>query len=189
MLDKFQISMQKKGFTLLEMMVVITLLGLLFYATTLFENNKQTEREKADRLVSLLADTLQADNMNLFLWRMPARDGLTVDRISTTINKYTGLHKSYYNSGVVLYTGSLFAPFYDQDPQYQIYDIVWTGASVWNGSGNIITIEMTSDGISFSGWSITTPILEIVTGYASYRNTISIDRRVGKIEVMPTSTP
>ncbi len=173
-------------------MIVVLLIWLFFYATTLFSNNSQTEKQKSDRIVNLIADELQWENSNIFLGKMPLRDGKITDHIEITFDKrITGGMTTVYYSGAseILSTVSTPFPFFDNDPQYKIQELVWTGSSnaAQNGSWDIIIIRMDSDGITFNtGWLALsqTPEIWITAWYLGYKSIISIDKRVGKVEVI-----
>ncbi len=172
-------------------MIVVLLIGLFFYATTLFTSNSQTNKQKSDRLVNLIADTLQWENSNIFLGKMPLRDWKITDHIEITFDKNItgGISTVYYSwSSEVLSSGSIRFPFFDNDPQYKIVSLVWTWSSVpaENGLGATVMIRIDSDGMTFSGGGLTrdkTPQMQITAWYLEYKSIISVDKRVGKIEV------
>lgn len=178
----------KYGFTLFEIMVVISILGIFIGATGAFDLKPQTDIEKADRMIVRISGILKEEIQNIAIGRMPKRDG---DR--TTISKITigtwGLIAQYF-TGITsinaLWSQNFTKPFFDNESQYEIKSIIWTGSTLWYTpfiwTGEIF---ITPSGISFSGTNITGSgfsILEVRVGYgANARRKLTLDRRTGKI--------
>lgn len=57
--------MTKKGFSLIELMVVITIIGILTLMITSFDFNKKTDIEKRDRLVEKITSLLHSSKVTM----------------------------------------------------------------------------------------------------------------------------
>lgn len=178
----------KYGFTLFEIMVVISIIGIFIAATWAFDLRPQTDIEKADRMIVRISGILKEEIQNISIGRMPKRDGDI-----TTISKITvgtwGLIAQYYtgiSSTNALWSQNFTKPFFDKDALYDIKNVIWTGSNLWYipfaWTGEIY---ITPSGITFSGANISGSgfsILEVRVGYgANARRKLTLDRRTGKI--------
>ena len=80
---------------------------------------------------------------------------------------------------------SFSRPFFDNDLQYDIKNVIWSGSSLWYApyfwTGEII---IAPSGITFSGANVTGSgytLFEIRVWYGQARRKLTLDRRTGKI--------
>jgi prepilin-type N-terminal cleavage/methylation domain-containing protein len=179
---KTQFSFYKYGFTLVELMIVISILAMLFYSLSKFTFNPQENIVKAERLANKIAAVIHEWLINVKIWRMDmARNPVTQAIISFSTS--TGMSWRYTS----ILSGSFAPPFYDGDIRYEIRDITWTGwRSPWavSGTSAYISFIMTGDRVSFSGiTNDTATIVTIRSRYGNMNKKIIFDRRTGRIEV------
>ena len=177
----------QSGFTIFEIVVVITIIGIFIAATGAFDLKPQTDIEKTDRMIVRVSGLLREEMQNISIGRMPKRDGEV-----TTVSKITigtwGMIAQYF-TGIVstnaLWSQTFNRPFFDNDLQYDIKNVIWSGSSFWNApyfwTGEII---IAPSGITFSGTNITGSgytIFEIRVWYGQARRKLTLDRRTWKI--------
>ncbi len=178
----------KYGFTLFEIIVVISIIWIFIAATWAFDLRPQGDLEKADRMIVRISWVLKEEIQNIAIGRMPKRDG-DITTVSKIIVGTWGLIARYY-TGIIsnnpLWSQSFTKPFFDNDRFYEIKNIIWTGSTLWS-AGFFWTWEIiiTPSGITFSGTNITGSgfsILEVRVGYGvNARRKLTLDRRTGKI--------
>lgn len=177
---KRQFLMGESGFTLFELMIVISMLVIFFVWTLSFNWNPRTEQEKWELLAISIAWRLREEIQNIAIGKMPKRDGNIAK--TTIIDISTGwLITRYYSGTTLIDTKSFVMPFFEWDRKYVIKWVTWSGSATV-ATGWRLIIEPT--GISFS-WSPTTIkdniILEIRVWYNLSSRKIIIDKRTGKI--------
>lgn len=184
---KTQFSFYKRGFTLIEIMVVIAIVAFLFALMSQVNFRAQENITKAERMANKLQNILHTSAVAVMMGRMDqnkiAATGATI-RISTS----TWVSWNYTSS----LNWSFVPPFFDSDNTYQIYSIKWCK---WTSSWvtNLFVINMTAEWASFSGsttsadpWITSiadTNILEIQLRYVDMIKKVIYDKRTGKIEV------
>jgi prepilin-type N-terminal cleavage/methylation domain-containing protein len=176
----------QSGFTLFELMIVITVFSIFVMITSSFDWRPQTDIEKADRMMIVVSSTLRTEMQNISIGKMPRRDGKTAT--NTTINISSGGLLTTYTSSVsgVIWSGAFSIPFFDGDPKYLIRSVTWTGSTTNTGTTGTGDLIITPQGVSFSGAGIwwTPPwytMLEIVVGYNNASRKVTLDRRTGRI--------
>lgn len=193
---KTQTPFGKYGFTLVEIMVTISIIWVLTVAMIGFTTNPQQSLTKAERLANKIATTLQDANIFLAVGRM---DNSNPPQAVTGVVLTFGM-----GSGVPLweiswkytdnFSGKLIPPYYDGDYNYMIEKIEWTGGvSPFPASGSIpsnhkLNIQITSTGSIYYTWAsvsniIDAPILTFTTKHQGFRKKVVFDRRTGRVEV------
>ncbi len=180
---KTQFSFRKYGFTLIEIAIVISILGVLFYQFSKISFRPQEDLAKAERLANRISSILHEWLINVTIGRMDVTQSATTQAtigVSTT----TGIIWRYTSA----LSGSFIPPFYDGDAKYEIRDITWTGwrASAWaiSGTSAYITVIANANSVSFSGIANTTATtVTFRTRYLNMNKKVIFDRRTGRIEV------
>lgn len=177
----------KSGFTLFELMFVITIFWVFIYATSAFNYTPQTESERADRMMISVWAIVKTALQNVSIGKMPNRDGNISAVIKMTVGT-GGITTAYFTWASAtnpIKTETFSIPYFDRDPKYSIMSVTWTGSSTTTigviGTGQII---IDSDTISFSGAGITGSgytLVEIKTGYSIRSRKVILDRRTGKL--------
>ncbi len=72
---KRQLFQSKYGFTLFELMIVITIVGIFYAATAGFDWRPQTDMEKSDRMVVAISSTIRTETQNMSIGKMPRNNG------------------------------------------------------------------------------------------------------------------
>lgn len=184
---KRQLVWWQYGFTLIELMIVITIFGVLVVATNIFTYTPQSESEKADRMMVAISSRIKSELQNISLWRMPKRDGKIAKTVKIEIGT-GGMITSYMtgaSSNTEISSWSFRAPFFDTDRKYEIKSVIWTGSTT-NPIGYSWTWEFIIDANNFifSGAGISGSwytLLEIRVWYNTKTRKVIIDRRTGKI--------
>ena len=183
---KRQSLMHQYGFTMVEIMLVIAIIGIFFAATNSFTYLPQTDTEKVNRMKYAVSDKLRDETLKISIGRMPINNGVVSEKTTMNIDKVTGIITSYSWGGVVFSTWYFQPPYYDGDALYSLTGVEWwTGTTsstvTWTWAGKI---EITQNGIIFTGnTNITSEniILSILVGYRNNTRQILFDRRTGKI--------
>lgn len=184
---KRQLFRSHSGFTIVELLIVIAMIGIFYAATASFSYKPQNDIERVNRMKYAISDKLRDEILRVSIGRMPTNNGKVSAKTIIKINN-TGMTTTYSDSGGVVFSTWYFvSPYYDKDPLYSITGTLWlTGSSnatlTSSGWGEI---HITSDGIVFSGTNITSEniILRINVSYNSRIRWIELDRRTGKISI------
>ena len=180
---KTQFSFRKYGFTLIELMVVISIIIFIFYQFSKISFLPQENIAKAERLANKVASVLHEWLMNVSIGRMDANKTPTLQAI---INISTSTWISWkYTSAL---SWSFARPFYDGDLKYEIRDITWTGGRApWNitGTSAYLSVIIDKDRSIFTWTTLndTATIVTIRTRYLNMNKKVVFDRRTGRIEV------
>ncbi|MBC7503392.1 prepilin-type N-terminal cleavage/methylation domain-containing protein [Candidatus Gracilibacteria bacterium] len=196
----------KKGFTLVELMLVVVLIGIFFTMTSYMTNNTRVYQTKAERFANDIYDTIRSARNNMIIGR-GVLSGTTMvvtnERTITVTN--TGLITTYkYNTTSAGTEKTLVSPYYDQDAQYKITDIAISSGGILNG--NVPIWDRTGSTLSSVGiiinpnsqitmTGIGTPVIpsnsirtiKITAGYAGFEQSIVIDRVSGTVETRKSS--
>ncbi|MDD2565638.1 MAG: prepilin-type N-terminal cleavage/methylation domain-containing protein [Candidatus Gracilibacteria bacterium] len=189
-------KINKKGFTLVEITVVIIILGLLSLIIVNFDYNKKTDSEKKERIANKILSILNTEKLNLKIGKgisvsskfiNPSYSKVSISTGAVLVTYYTGAD---INSLSLVGTGEIFkTPFYGEK-QYNIKDITYYNSSGSNiGPLSKVDIFFSGDDTTMSGTNIlnfsVAPSnligLKIQVGYNNNYKTIDFDRRTGKV--------
>ncbi len=176
-------------------MIVISLIGLFFVATSYLNRDARIYQFRAERLADYIYDTIRTSRNNMVIWR-GVLSGWT-DRIIATqrdiLITSTGITTIYHtgSNGTGLET-ELPQSFFDSDNLYIVSDISvsswWMNNGIiptWDLTGaTMATISMFSTGMQIA----TVPVavsprtLMITAWYAGFKRSVLVDRVTGTIE-------
>jgi prepilin-type N-terminal cleavage/methylation domain-containing protein len=77
---KRQLFRSHSGFTMIELLIVIAMIGIFYAATSSFSYKPQNDIERVNRMKYAVSDKLRDEVLKVSIGRMPLNDG----RISTT---------------------------------------------------------------------------------------------------------
>ena len=92
---KRQSLMHQYGFTMVEIMLVIAIIGIFFAATNSFTYLPQTDTEKVNRMKYAVSDKLRDETLKISIGRMPINNGVVSEKTTMNIDKVTGIIISY----------------------------------------------------------------------------------------------
>ena len=182
---KRQSSLAQKGFTLVEIMLVIVLLGIIFYSMTSFWSPQWKENSiKVERLANNISDVLHMGLMNIAIWKVENGVTLTGARIRVAIGTWdslTGMVRYQYGNN----------PFqaitlFDEDSHYQVERIWWNGWVLTpTGTTDKLDINLAQTERTFSWVNMdnTATEVNIRVRYMEKIKTVTFDRRTGRIEI------
>lgn len=189
----------KKGFTLVEIAIVIVLIGLFFVITSSMTKDSRTPITKAERLANHIYDITRTTRNNILIGRWTYTGGtlVTVSERTVFISNTWIITRYFHdisNSGT---ESSLIFPFFDNDKSYRISNIAISSWGIINGvvplwdnsgmtSASIIMNPSLDNNISI----VTVPVasipnirtLKITAEYLWFEQSVVIDRVTGAIE-------
>lgn len=183
---KTQFSFSKSGFTLLEIMVVIAIIGFLFWVMSQISFRPQENLTKAERLANKVQSILHISAVNVMMGRMD-RNNVAVTGATLNLTASWGGTQGMSWIYTPNMTGSMQVPFFDNDTKYEIRSIKWYNATT-SGTTLNLQIQMDKNGTTFTGTSnnaffSTANTLEIQLRYIDRTKKVIYDRRTGRIEI------
>jgi prepilin-type N-terminal cleavage/methylation domain-containing protein len=183
---KRQSSFWQYGFTLVEIMLVIVLLGVIFYSMASFWSPQWKENSiKVERLANNISDILHTGLINITIWKVENGVTLTGARIRVAIGTWDSL------TGIVRYqygnTPFQSISLFDEDSHYQVERIGWNGwVLVPTGVTERLDITLSQTGNFFLGdinMDNSATEVDIRVRYMDKTKTVTFDRRTGRIEI------
>lgn len=180
-----QFSFTKRGFTMFEMVIVISIIMFIFYFMSRINFRPQEDSIKAERIATKIHSILHSNAVSVMMWKMdPSRSATQSASIRITASGSASPWIIWSLSGTTL-SWVFLPPFFDTDSKYEIRSIRGCNGSS-SGTTSIVDINMTTDAVTFSGTfspSISPTILEIRSGYNNNMRRVVYDRRTGRIEI------
>lgn len=179
----------KKGFTLVELMIVIAILGLLYAAMSSFNANSSISQQKVDNFARTVSDMIRDTQQDMLLGKInpnltdvQSRDIVikkTVANNSDGIKK-TAIGTTPTNTNIEL---EYKFPFFDGDKFYIISWIEVSSQALGNNFLNSKTVDITSQSMNwtpvtelkidfFPGGKVKTTSTPITTPILSYKITL-----------------
>lgn len=170
-----------KGFTIIELIVVIILVAILALGINSFNFNQKTTKEKQDRFVEAIIWLINTAKTDAMIGRSVKNGAVLINPSSIQLSISTGsLITQYMNGSIQIGTGgTLEYPFF-WETWYEISTIT----NSWTSLSSVI-IQFTGTNITYS-WAIS-PILEIKAWYniwsSEITRTVEFDRRTGRTQI------
>lgn len=180
---KTQSSFSQSGFTMVEIMVVIAIIGMIFGFMSQINFRAQENITKAERLANKVQSLLHTTSVSLMMGRMDSTNkASTWATIVITATGTTG-HGISWNLTNSL-SGTFLSPFFDADPRYEIKSIIGCSSTL-SGSTNTVTIDIQPNETIFTGSTLpaNANLLEIRVWYLDMFKKVVFDRRTGRIEI------
>jgi prepilin-type N-terminal cleavage/methylation domain-containing protein len=122
---KTQFPITKYGFTMIEILLVISILGFLFYTLGRTNFRPQENLNKAERLGNRISGVLHDALLFTALGRMDKGTApQAITGATVTISTSTGI--SWYYSPTFSGSYGSGIAFFDGDLKYRITDIIWS---------------------------------------------------------------
>lgn len=184
---KTQFSFSQRGFTMVEIMVVIAIISSLFAMMSQIDFRPQQNLTNAERIANKIQSIFHTSNVSVMMGRM---DQNSVAATGATIELFASW--AWHRVDWVLtdtLSGTFQAPFFDGDTKYEIQTIKGCeGGTTNSGYTNSVIVDISRDGTVFTGTTdqplfAQANILEIQVRYINMSKKIIFDRRTGRIEI------
>lgn len=183
-------TFSQKWFTLAELMIVITIIGILSIMATSFDFNKKTDQEKRDRFVTRIGSMIRTNNI-----AMTSGKGIKVwtgiiNPSSIRLSFATGsIITAYYSGITVIGTGdTLMNPFF-WESGYTLdgfYRSNGTNLTLTSALVTPMAVIFENGNISFTG-SDSSVQSSVVIGmnvwYHGSKKILELDRRFGRVTI------
>ena len=115
-----KISRTSRGFTLVEIMIVIAVLGLLFLAMSHFNVSASVNQQRAEYMTNVIHDMIRDARQDTFLGKMPSAGTIATER-TVYIGKDSFKRTIKTADGTITTEGQSFEPpFFDGDNNYKV---------------------------------------------------------------------
>ncbi len=204
----------RHGFTLMEIMIVIAIIGIIFGSMNYLSPGPRISRTKSERIATAVQDSIKSAQRDILTGRAPSSSIPVVKKIVTisvwpTPRITTNYITANSQTGV---ESTLNYPFYDGDKKFQLRDIslfatrpsagieqvggsfvsfTWlTNISIAFNNDRTITLDSTDPAFvsAVNAWIITQSNIRytmITTGYDAYEVKTRIDRVSGIVDALP----
>lgn len=179
--------MTKKGFSLIELMVVITIIWILTLMIVSFDFNKKTDMEKRDRLAQKITSILHSSKITMMSGKGVKSGTSIINPDSARMSFGSGSIGLYYYSGsTIVGTWEVMnSPFY-QESWYAINNIYSQDKNMTTLSGSLpmdIIFDDSGD-ISFSGGIPASHVIVWMgVNFKASQSILEFDRRFGTITI------
>ena len=181
--------MWEKGFTLIELMVVVALIGMLAVVGSSFDFNKKGDVEKRDRFIAKIESMMHTSKIAMTSGK-GILSGVTIinpDSIKIIFSTWAIVTNYFDSGGAVIWTGEVMtSPFY-WEIGYNIANFYWKDKTSLTGSvTNLTTIFSNNGEIYFTGSAShlsSDVIIGMTIGYHTTKKILEFDKRFGQVTI------